>query len=242
MAVEQTRKQVEPDLKDLLDLHRKEIMLSMNCHAIATVQSFDSAKQTVTATINYKKTLFQDTGEGIYRPVLIDYPVLVDCPAIVLTGGAFSLKMPIQAGDTCVILFNDRDIDNWFQSGQVKEVNTGRLHSFADGLALVGVRSLANSLTGYADEMVVLGDGTHDLKVGDGEASINVGTTTVKAKTSKVRIANGTTTHNTLLADLITTINAITTTNCVVGAPVSLSPASISALNSIKTQIAGLLE
>ena len=134
--------------------------------------------------------------------------------------------MPITAGDTCLVLFNDRDIDNWFQSGQVGPVATSRLHSMSDGIALVGIRSLANSIEGYDMTRAMLFNGT----------------TQVGVSATHVKIANNLTTLNTLLQNLITTIQAITTTNAVVGVPCTLSPASIAALTSVATQIGGLLE
>jgi hypothetical protein len=66
----------------------------MNCHAIATIQSFDPTKQTASATVNYKKTYFKPDTAGVYRPVLVDYPQLIDCPVIFLGGGVLSPDLP----------------------------------------------------------------------------------------------------------------------------------------------------
>ena len=97
----------EPSLKDLLDLLKKDILLSLNAHHIGTIQSFNSAKQTATATINYPKTYYQlNSLSGLYNPVLVNYPLLVDCPLICLGGGTAALTFPIQSGDECLVLFN----------------------------------------------------------------------------------------------------------------------------------------
>lgn len=221
-----SQRKIDPGLPDVLNMWKKDVMLSMNCHAIATVQSFDAARQTVEATINYKKTQFQKNQGGDYVPVLLDYPVLVDCPAIILGGGNFNLTFPIQQGDECVILFNDRSIDNWFQTGQVGELSSSRLHSFSDGLALVGVRSLAKSIADYDTTRAVLRNGD----------------TMVAISETLVKISNATTTLKTVLNNLITEIQAIQTSNAVVGAPCTIGAASITALNGIKTQVEGLLE
>lgn len=225
-VIKQNRKKVDPSMTDLLNLYKKEILLNLNCHHVATIQSFDSSKQTVTATINYKKTYFEASATGEYVPVLKSYPILLDVPIVSLSGGAAGVTMPIQAGDECLILFNDRDIDNWFQTGQVKGNATSRLHSISDGFALIGVRSLNNVLASYDANRAVLFNGTTKVAVGS----------------SKVEIANQTTTLNTLLGSLIDAINAITTTNAIPGSPSAISATSQVALNAIKTQIAGLLE
>lgn len=248
--VQQNQIPNEPELKDLLALWKKAILLGLNCHHIGTVQSFDSVKQTATATINYKKTFFEpDPVTGVYGPVLKDYPILLDCPVIVLGGGGGALTFPNAQGDECVVLFNDRDIDNWFQGGgSGAAVATPRLHSFSDGLILVGVRSLANVLKNYDAVRAVLRLGQAMVGVGGGAGTL-------------VKIANGTTTLNTLLQSLLTDLSTLATSAAAgfttqAGAstgPLSPLAAGFTALaatftsfgtgaGTLSTQIAGLLE
>lgn len=162
MSIQQNQIPETPSLTDLFNAKRKEIFLNLNCHHIGTVQSFNPAIQTATATINYKKTFFQpDPITGVYGPVLQDYPLIIDAPVVVLGGGLGALTFPITTGDECLVLFNDRDIDTWFQSGGVGAPNaTPRLHSFSDAMILVGVRSLAKALAGYSAIDVRLYNGT----------------------------------------------------------------------------------
>ena len=230
----------DPSLKDLLDLYRKNILLALSCHHIGTVQSFDATKQTATATINYKKTYFQlDAVTGLYSPVLVDYPIMVDCPVICLGGANGSLTFPITAGDECLILFNDRDMDTWFAGGSNAAVATPRLHSFSDAIILVGLRSLAHVLTNYDTSRVVLQNGTTLVGIG----------------ASLIKIANNQYTLNGLLQELITDVqNLVTQTAAITvicAAPASPSsiPVNVAAITAISTQltatankIAGLLE
>lgn len=153
-----------PDLKSLLDLFKKEILLGLNCHAIGVVQLFDSATQTAQVQVAYKKTYYN--GPDINVPVYVDYPVLIDCPVVVLQGGGATLTFPIKPNDTCLVLFNDRDIDNWFKSGQSGPVATQRLHAFSDGFALIGVNSLLTVLQDYDTIRAVMKNGTTMVGVG----------------------------------------------------------------------------
>lgn len=230
----------QPDLADLLALWKKDILLNLNCHHVATIQSFDPEKQTVSATINYKKTYFQRSSDGVYQPVLKDYALLIDVPVIIMQGGNGSLTMPIAQGDECIILFNDRDIDNWFQSGQVQGTATSRLHSFSDGFALIGVNNSRNSLSGY-DPV---------------RAALNNGTTRVAVGANKILIENMTTTLNTQLQALTTQLTmltaalaTLTVTGVTSGSSASGPPANALAItaigtniSSIATQIGSLLE
>lgn len=183
----------DPSLADLLNLWKKGTMLDLNCHALATVQSFDPTNQTVTATVNYKKTFQQRQPDGTYVAVLRDYPLLIDCPAIILQGGAGALTFPIAQGDSCLILFNDRDMDNWLHGGQVMEPATQRLHSFSDGIALVGLRSFNRALADYDSERVVLKND---------EASIAIGAELIQISNDAQNLAD-------ILQDLITAIKGL---------------------------------
>lgn len=231
----------EPSLNDLLNLLKKEIMLDLNCHHPATVQSFNSQAQTVVATVNYTKTFFQiNTATGQYDPVQVNYPLAIDCPVIILGGGAARLTFPIAAGNECLLLFNDRDLDNWLQSGQVGPVATSRLHSFSDAIALVGLSSAGNVVADYDAERAVLRNG--QTKVGVGA--------------DKVLIANSDGTLNTLLQNILTQLEslataaaAITVTGVQGGGGASGPPANAatfsdisSQLSSLATQLGGLLE
>ena len=150
-----------PDLQDVLNLLKRDILLNLNSHHIGKIQSFDSTTQTAKATIVYKKVFSKRNAlTGIYNNELIDYPILLDCPVIFLGGGLASLTFPITAGDECLVLFNDRDIDNWYKGGSGTGPATARLHSMADGLIIVGVRSLATALTGFDTDSVTLRYGT----------------------------------------------------------------------------------
>jgi hypothetical protein len=220
----------DPSMKDLLDLFKKEIFLSLNCHTLATIQSFDPVTQLVSATINYKKAILRaDPLTGVYSQVLVDFPVMIDCPVIILQGGGASLQLPIANGDTCLILFNDRDIDNWLQSGQVGPLATQRLHSFADGIALIGIRSVNNAFTDF--------DTTRAVLKGPGYTSIGLSAT-------KIRIKNNVQNLNDLLQTLITEIKslvtataAITVTGVTPGLGVSGVPANAAVITAIGTQL-----
>jgi hypothetical protein len=214
----------DPSLADLLNAVKRQVLLQLNCHAIGRVESFDASKQTVKATIAYKRKFSKKLDNGKYQTELQDYPILIDCPVVVVGGGSGSLTFPISQGDECVLLFNDRSIDDWFSSGQVGEVQSLRLHSMADGIALVGVRSIPNVLEEYDTEKTVLQHGDTKIKLGE-----------------KISVENSSQNLNSLLQDLITEIKAITVTSASPGSPSGV-PLNASALTAIATQIEELLE
>ncbi len=148
--MKQQMRKTNYNLRDLCDLVKRELLLEMNCHALAKVTSFDATRQTVTCQILYGQQYYQrDPRSGKYSTVLVQYPLVIDCPVVVLGGGGAALTFPILAGDECLLMFNDRDIENWYAGTAGGAVATDRTHSIADGFALIGVRSKLKSITGY---------------------------------------------------------------------------------------------
>lgn len=216
----------DPSLKDVLDMHKREIMLEMNCHALGIVESFDAQDQTCTIKINYLKTQVVKTQAGNYEERQFNYPLLIDCPTVIYRGGNAGLTMPITQGDSCLVLFNDRDFDNWFAGNDFAPVATNRLHSISDGIALVGVGSLSSKLENYDSENPHLFNGDTSLKI----------------KSDKILLENSTGKLGMILAELVDKIIALQTTPAVVGNPSLLDPATIAELNTMKTKIEGILE
>lgn len=224
------RGNTDPNMKDLLDLFRKDLFLSLNCHHLGTIKEFDPETQTATVTINYKKSYNKRNAvTGVYEQVLVDYPILPNVPVVVLKGGAVRMTMPIAAGDACILLFNDRDIDNWYSSGQVTQLNSQRLHAMADAIALVGLNSMATPIGDYdADRGVLEYEGGGKVAVGE----------------DKVLIANADLDLKTLLQTLISQISdlvtqtALITVTCSAPASPSSPPINAVAISAIATDLA----
>lgn len=217
----------EPSLRDLLDLFQLQIFMQLKCHDLGTIQSFDPATQTAQVSINYRRSFV--SKDPMVPVQYVDYPVLVDVPVFILSGGACSITFPIAKGDTCMVAYNDRDIDNWFQSGQIGPVASQRMHSFTDGMALVGFRSKQNALASYDTTRLILQNGTTFVGISD----------------SKIKIANAATTLLTAMTQLTTALTTFTTATSTAAVEPTLGPASSALATSVatfKTTLQGLLE
>ena len=135
-----------PDLADLMQRAQLDTKLTFNACQIGIIEAFNSADQTATIRVAIKQIeKIEDDGTRILK----EFPLLIKCPVFHLYGGAAYLTMPISTGDNCIILFNDREIDNWFLQGGVQAPFSLRVHDVSDGIALVGIRSLQNSIANY---------------------------------------------------------------------------------------------
>lgn len=197
---------IPPDEDDILLELKNEIFADLNCVEIGKLQKVNS-NQTVEILIQVKRRV---SGTEI-----AEYPLLVDCPYFVLSGGNTYVDMPIEKDDKCIVLFNDRNIDTWWSTENVKEPPDRRKHNLSDGMALIGIGSDVNffSLSGDA-----------------------IG---LRAKDKKVRVDNDLETLKTLMDDFIDAVVAIVT----VGSATTqvLNPASQAALTAVKTRMALLL-
>lgn len=220
---------MEPDLPDVFSLLKQDFFASLNCVKIGRIQSFDGEKHTAQVQILFKRVLPDLTIKS--------YPLLVDVPVMTLQGGGGSLQFPITKGDQCLLLFSDRRLDEWFQTGGESAPGSPRLHDMSDAIAIVGVNALGGSLPDAPTNKVVLEYQGSKFEVtatgwnfvGDGGAEIDLAGEIITLK-------NNSTTLLTLLNGLITVIEGLQ-----VNGPIPLTAASVAALEAQKTILATLL-
>ncbi len=106
---------------------KQEIFESLHCALPGKVVSFDADSQTVVIQPAVR------TGSDVDLPLLLDVPVFMPVP------------IEVHEGDACLVIFADRDIDAWFESGEAEVPPSSRMHSLSDGFAFVGFRTRGNT-------------------------------------------------------------------------------------------------
>lgn len=206
----------DKDLDDLILMIKRECMIELNCHAIATVQTFDKVKQVVTCTMSYTRSYKnRDPVTGKYKITQQDYPILMDLPVVFLRGGKTGMTFPISKGDECVVMFNDRSIDAWFESGQKQAPTSIRMHDISDGFALIGISNMNTLLENFEEFGPCIYNGLTKFVVKDG----------------KFLLKNQVETLGMILQDLIVATTSIATT-----------PGQVAALQAVALRLAGMLE
>jgi len=147
---------IPPDLRSLLTDLKKEIFYGLNCHQVGVINSFNPTTQTATVQIQVLRNIGNTQ---------VAYPLLTDCPVIFPGGGGAYMTFPVAKGDPCLVLFNDRDLDLWFTTGNVVGPNSARAHSLSDGIVLVGIRNKTNPPPYTANDAVMLAFGTASVKI-----------------------------------------------------------------------------
>ena len=111
---------------------KQEILSSLHCALPGTVESFDADSQTavIRPGLSVSSRPQRSGAEGS-----LAYPLLRDVPVFM------PVSFEITAGDPCLVIFADCDIDAWFEGGEQEQPVSGRKHALSDAFAFVGFRT-----------------------------------------------------------------------------------------------------
>lgn len=115
------------------------------------IESFDATKQTVTVSLALKERTVLD-GNVTWEEI----PTLVDVPIVFPRAGDYVLTFPIAAGDECLVIFGDKCMDAWWQSGGKQNPMELRRHDLSDGYAILGCWSQPRVISNYSENTVQL--------------------------------------------------------------------------------------
>ena len=113
------------------------------------IVSFNSGTQTATVQpcIQQKRI---DNGTIVFQ----DLPHVINVPIVFPVAGGFALTFPVASGDPCLIVFSQRALDNWLDSGSVQppeqEIPGARHHDLTDAFAIIGVLPNPKSISAWS--------------------------------------------------------------------------------------------
>ena len=103
-----------------------------------SIVSFDSSTQIASIQPLLKRKFVNDQE--------VDLPLCINCPVIFPGAGGFVMTFPVEPGDECLIVFSERALDTWIQSGGAQLPLDTRRHSLSDAIAILGLKSQPNKL------------------------------------------------------------------------------------------------
>jgi len=86
----------------------------------------------------------------VYNPDLVfESPLIFKVPVVFPAAGGGMLSFPIQNGDTVLLIFSKRSIDDWLLSDGTKPVtpSRNRVFSLSDAVAIPGLFPIANNMS-----------------------------------------------------------------------------------------------
>lgn len=159
------------------------------------IESFDPIACTCTVQPALKGQAADELGNMKSAPL----PLLVDVPVVFPRGGGCTITFPVKAGDECLVVFSDRCIDFWWQSGGVQETVDPRQHDLSDAFAIAGPQSQANVISNISSTTLQMrtDDGATYIELDPNSHAINlvapggVNVTTPLAKFSQAVTISG---------------------------------------------------
>lgn len=135
-----------PTFPALLQRHKTNILQTLNCFKVGTIQSFDAVKRRASVQIIFSRVLAVPANDG---KQVQNYPILLECPVYTFQGGGGYLSMPVAKGDECLVIFSDSDLDAWLDQGSAAPLvpYSARRHDLSDGVVLVGLNSTPKPLS-----------------------------------------------------------------------------------------------
>jgi len=168
----------EMQLREFVD----RMLMRQNTAIPGIVKSFNATRQTVSAQPAIKMRTNIDGVEGYVEP-----PILVEVPIVYPRAGGYALTLPIAVGDSCLLLFSQRAIDNWLDRGGVQPPEEGaigsRHHDLTDAIAVFGPFPTPQALTGWLTNGIELRNASRGTRV-----TIQGNVVTVQSGTSLITV------------------------------------------------------
>lgn len=135
------------NLTELLKRSFSEMMKDVATSIPGHILAFDPVAQTAQVQI------------GIVRKdikgVSFDPPPLIEVP-VYFAGGSFLVEHQIDPGDEGFIMFSQRCIDAWVNTGGIAENPILRFHDYSDAVFFPGLRSQPNKIESFANDGIRL--------------------------------------------------------------------------------------
>lgn len=147
MAEIRKAENTQQDFNEILSIAQDAIMSRLNVHNIGRIIEFDALTQLCTVELMQIKQF----NEQYITPAPI-----TDVPLIMLGAGGGHITMPNPVGTICLLLFLDRNIDNFMETGEQYVPDTARMHDFTDCVALTTFKTLVNPIENYDTEAVTI--------------------------------------------------------------------------------------
>ena len=129
-------------LSNVLDALRNNINYNLNCVKVATVDTFFPEDLTVSCIVANKRVIgLKDDGNQILQ----DYP-LIYAKVHYFGWGDVGATYPITKGMEGLLLFNDREIETWFLTGQGGNLAYDRNHNLSDAIFICGIHSIPHMI------------------------------------------------------------------------------------------------
>lgn len=153
-------------LKNVLDRFEKNLLTKLNCAKVGKIKTFYPNTQTADIEID-------------------NYPPISGVPVSFICGAKFSIQVPVEEGDSCIVLFCDGDLDNWVENGEYVPAFSQDKHGLNGAIALLGITNLLTKVENYITSGIRIKYKNSEIELNDSGIVIN-GNVTVNGTITSV--------------------------------------------------------
>lgn len=169
--------------KNVLDRFKQSLLTQLNCVKVGKIKSFDSSTQTADIEID-------------------GYPQISGVPVSFICGANFSIQVPVQSGDSCIVLFCDGDLDNWVNGDGYIPAFSQDKHGLNGAIALLGITNLLTKVENYITSGIRIKYKGSELELNDSGITIKGNVTIDGTITSSGKL-----TAPDVTTDVVTSLN-----------------------------------
>lgn len=214
--------QTDASFEDVLDILKTNVMSAIHCSNIGKIRSFNAENCTAAVEIMQLSVV-----NGITEIPTI----LPDVPVMMFGNNTSKIVPPDIIGSNCLVISQDRNIDNFMTTGESYAPDNDRTHSYADCVALLTLNSYIDEPVMYDENALTLYNGTQFAKIFNDSMELYA---------EKIKLYNSQTTLLTLIKSLITEIQNITVDTTTSNEEQAIN--NKAAFDTIATNFEGLLE
>lgn len=148
--------QQTPSLEQIVKDGIEATVANLHVALPAEVVSYDAAKQRCSVQPLIRRK-YED-GSVVNLPIITNVPV-----AFPRAGNAF-ISLPLQKGNSVLLVFSERSLDRWLSQGGVTTADDPRKHDLSDAVAIPGVYPFNNPCEASTDSIrIQYGDARIDV-------------------------------------------------------------------------------
>lgn len=165
--------------EDFITSH-KDAMYQTRTSLPGIVESINLDSEGSLDTINVKLAINAFvTDPNNYSIRQQEYPIIPNVPIVMPRSNVagLSITVPIRQGDSVLLIFADRSIDNWQSSGDVSapaEQIMPRLHDITDAIAIIGLASEVHPIKNYNNNAVEIRNNSGSIHLSLSDSGINI--------------------------------------------------------------------
>lgn len=172
------------DIRSLTDAEIEELKIDQKLYSLHTalpafVEAVNLDEMTVDAKIALKLRTNNNGQLGS-----LEYPILKNIPFFTYQSGDYAITIPPKSGDVCLLIFSERETDNFLATGKMSEPRTvgSRKHDINDGFAIIGFNPYGKKIKNIDRNAITVRniDNSIKIQISDNGISFNTNNSVVR--------------------------------------------------------------